>query len=192
MTSAEQPATSAAKTSPSSTPRSEGCSRSISIAFHSSRPSDAPPSSDPKQNSESTETPLRRQALFDLSRLLVGVHVQRQAFALGVTGQVLEPGTGTCPNGVGGDADPDAPLAQRLELTQVIGRVLLAEALDPAARVGREEQDKSDPGLIGSLGGRKSLLEPEVVELTDRRIAGAELLAIDVEVVLPDLSRCQA
>src|ERR671934_760768 len=59
-TSAEQPKTSAAKTSPSSTPRSEGWSSEISISPSPSSPSAAAPSSEPKQRSESTEITLRR------------------------------------------------------------------------------------------------------------------------------------
>src|SRR5205823_8742773 len=67
------------------------------------------------------------QAFLDLAGVLVCVDVQWQAFLLGVTGQVLEPGTGTCPNGVGGDAHPDPALAQRLELTQILRDALLTK-----------------------------------------------------------------
>src|SRR5439155_20528545 len=95
-------------------------------------------------------------------------------------------------DGVGGDPDADAPLAQRFELHQVLGDARLPEALDPAATISGVEQDKTDPGFLGGLEGRKALVEPQIVELADRRVAGAELLAIDVYVVLADLARCQS
>ena len=118
--------------------------------------------------------------------------VQRETLLLGVTGQVLEPGTGTCPDGVGGDADANTALAQGLELAQVFGHALLTESLDPTACISRVEQDKGNAGLLGGFSGGERLLEPQVVELADRRVAGAEELPIDVDVVLADLSGCQA
>ena len=57
------------------------------------------------------------------------MHVQRQALALGVTGQVLEPGTGTCPNGVGGEPDANAAFPQGLELPQVLSHAFLTESI---------------------------------------------------------------
>ena len=49
---------------------------------------------------------------------------------------------------------------------------LLAEAVDPSACVGDVEEYELDSRLRGRLGRRARLLEPEVVELPDRRIAG--------------------
>ena len=92
---------------------------------------------------------------------------------------------------MGGDADANSTVPQRLELKQVLGDALLTEPLDPAARISRIEQDEADPGLVGGLRGRERLLEAEVVELADGGVTGAELLAIDLDVVRTDLSRCQ-
>src|SRR5262249_14843419 len=50
-------------------------------------------------------------------------------------------------------------------------------------------QHELDARLDGSLGRRTSLLEPEVVELTDRRVAGGAQLAVDVHVLAPDALR---
>src|SRR5581483_11883285 len=61
-TSAEQPKTSAGRTSASATPASEGCARSTDTSGHDSIPSAAAPSSEPKQSSEPTEITLRRPA----------------------------------------------------------------------------------------------------------------------------------
>ena len=123
------------------------------------------------------------EALLDLSRLLVGVDVQRQLVLGGVASELLEPVTGTCADGVGGDADPDPAVPQLLELAEILGHRLLAEAVDPAARVGDVEEDELDSGLRGRLGRRARLLEPEVVELADRGVAGGAQLAVDVHVL---------
>ena len=124
--------------------------------------------------------------------MLVCVDVQWQAFLLGVTGQVLEPGTGTCPNGVGGDAHPDPALAQRLELTQILRDALLTKPVESAARIGCVEEDEGDPRFLGGFSRSHRLVEAEVVELADRGVAGGAQLLVDVDVVLSNLSRCQA
>src|SRR2546430_2181510 len=95
---------------------------------------------------------------------------------------------------VGADADPDPALAQLLHRREAVAKVglgRLPEALDPPAPVRGVEQDKPDAGFLGCLERSKALVEPEVVEFPDRRVAGAELLAIDVDVVLADLARGQ-
>jgi hypothetical protein len=48
------------------------------------------------------------EALLDLARLLVGVHVERQPFGCCVGSDLLEPFGRAGADGVGGDADPDA------------------------------------------------------------------------------------
>ena len=49
------------------------------------------------------------EALLDLSRLLVGVHVQWERLSLGIRADLLEPVGGTGPDGVGGDTDARSP-----------------------------------------------------------------------------------
>src|SRR5262249_16329841 len=111
------------------------------------------------------------EALLDLSRLLVGVDVQRQLVLGGIAPELLEPLAGTCTNGVGGDADANPDLLQPVELAQVCRHRLLSEAVDAAARVGHVEEYELDSRLRGSLGRRSPLLEPEVVELADGGVA---------------------
>ena len=55
------------------------------------------------------------EALLDLARLLVGVDVQRQLVLRRVAAELLEPVPRTGANGVGGNADADARVAQLLE-----------------------------------------------------------------------------
>ena len=92
---------------------------------------------------------------------------------------------------MGGDPDENAAFTQRFELTQVLGNAFLPKSCDPTAAVSRVEQDKSDPRLLGGVRGCERLLEPDVVELADGGIAGAELLPIDVDVVVTDVARCE-
>ena len=61
---------------------------------------------------------------------------------------------------MGGEADADAALAERLDLAQVVGGRGLAEAGEPAARVGGVEEDELDPGLSRGLGGGERLSKP--------------------------------
>jgi hypothetical protein len=118
------------------------------------------------------------------------VDVQRQLVRGGVAAELLEPVAWACTDGVGGDADPDPGGAQLLELAEILGHRLLAEAIDPPARVGDVEEDELDLGLRSRLRNRASVLEPEVVELGDRRVAGVPQLAVDVDVARSDVSRC--
>ena len=48
------------------------------------------------------------EALLDLARLLVGVHVQRQRLARRVGAELLQPVAGAGAHGVGGEADAHA------------------------------------------------------------------------------------
>ena len=116
-------------------------------------------------------TPCSAHALLDLARLLVGVHVQRQLVLGGVATELLERVGRARPDGVGGDPDADPVRAQLLELRQVLRHRGLAEARAAAAQVTRVEADECDPGLLGRVGRRSGLLEAEVVELADRRVA---------------------
>jgi hypothetical protein len=129
------------------------------------------------------------EALLDLARLLVGMDVQRQLVLGRIPTQLLEPVTRARADGVGGDADVDPAGPQLLELAEVRGHRLLAEALDAAARVGDVEEDELDSGFHGRLGRRASLLEPEVVELADRGVPGGAELAVEGGVLAPDALR---
>ena len=74
------------------------------------------------------------EALLDLARLLVGVHVQRRAARGRVGADLLEPVGRAGADGVGGDARRRTPaVAQRLDLAEELGGRLLPEAREPAA-----------------------------------------------------------
>ena len=129
------------------------------------------------------------EALLDLSRLLVGVDVQRQLVLVGVPSELLEPLAGTRTDRVGGDADANPVRPQLVELAQIRGHGLLPKTIDPAARVGDVEEDELDSRLGGRLRHRASLLEPEVVKLADGGVARSAQLAVDVDVLPPDTLR---
>ena len=83
------------------------------------------------------------EALLDLARLLVGVDVQRQPLGSARSGRsprASRPGRRARSGGRRRRAAP--ALAQRLDLAEVLGRRLLAEAREPAAPVRGEEQDE--------------------------------------------------
>ena len=84
------------------------------------------------------------EALLDLARLLVGVHVERQLVLVRVAAELFEPVARAGAHGVGGDADADACAAQLLELAEIGGDRLLPEAVDAAARVRDVEEDELD------------------------------------------------
>jgi CDP-diacylglycerol--glycerol-3-phosphate 3-phosphatidyltransferase len=133
--------------------------------------------------------PVLGLALLDLARLLVRMDVQRQLVLGGVGAELLEPVARTGADGVGGDADADSCSPQLLQLAKVGGDRFLAEARDPAARVGDVQEDELDSGLGGCLGSRASLLEPEVVELAHGRVADGEQLTVDAYVLPADTLR---
>ncbi len=56
------------------------------------------------------------EALLDLARLLVRVHVQDEVAPGGVTADLLEPLARTRAHGVGGEADPDPAARELLDL----------------------------------------------------------------------------
>ncbi len=128
-------------------------------------------------------------ALLDLTRLLVGVHVQRQAFSGCVAAELLEPVARARAHGVGGDADARAGRAQLLDSAQILRDRVLAEAIEPAARVRDVEQHELDAGLGARLDRRVRLREPEIVELADRRVTGVAHLRVDPRVLRSDVSR---
>ena len=120
------------------------------------------------------------EALLDLARLLVGVHVQRQPLRRGVAAELLEPVARARAHGVGGDADARAARPQRLELAEVVGDGLLPEAVDAAAPVGDVEEDELDARVGGGLDRGVRLREAEVVELADGGVARVAHLAVDL------------
>ena len=129
------------------------------------------------------------EALVDLARLLVGVDVERQRLAVGVASQLLQPVARAGAHGVGGDADRDPSAAKRFELTEVGGDGRLSHALEPTARVRREEAHERDPGLLGRLGRGEGRLGAEVVELADRGVARGAHLAVGAGVELAHRGR---
>ena len=100
-----------------------------------------------------------REALLDLARLLVGVDVERQPLARRVAADLLEPVARAGAHGVGGDADGDPGVAERLDLVEVGGDGRLAHPVEAAALVGDVEQHDRDPGVGGGLGGGERLGE---------------------------------
>ena len=86
--------------------------------------------------------------------------------------------------------EPPNQRTQLLELAEILGHRLLAEAVDPAARVRDVEQDELDSRLRRRLGRCPRRLQPEVVELSDRGVAGRPQLAVDLDVARSDVSRC--
>ena len=123
------------------------------------------------------------EAFLDLARLLVGVDVQREAFALRRSGPISSSQSARAgADGVGGKADGSPAPAQLLHLAEVLGGARLPEALEPAAGVRDVEQRDRDPGLAGGLDCRVRLVQPEVVELADGRVAGGAHLAVGLGV----------
>ena len=74
---------------------------------------------------------------------------------------------------------------------EVVRHRLLPEALDAAAEVAGVEEDERDAGLGSRLGRGTRLLEPEVVELADRREAVRAELPVDLDVLAADLLDAQ-
>src|SRR4051794_39209774 len=81
-------------------------------------------------------------------------------------------------HGVGGEADGDAASPKLPDLWEIPADGRRGEALDPAARVGREQDDDRDPGRGGRVEGGERLVEAEVVELADGGVPAGEQLAI--------------
>ena len=114
------------------------------------------------------------EALLDLARLLVGVDVERQALALRVarrSPRASRRGQARTEWGATPTREPARRAA--LDLREVAATESCAEAGEPAAAVSGVEEHELDPGLRGGLGGCERLVEAEVVELADGRVAGA-------------------
>ena len=69
------------------------------------------------------------EALFDLTRLFAGVHVQDELLLLGVTCDRLKPVRRAGADGVGGNAHRQATRAQVVHLTEVLLDRGLAETI---------------------------------------------------------------
>ena len=122
------------------------------------------------------------EALFDLPRLFVGVHVERQRVLRRVAAELAQRLGRAGPDGVGGDPDADARVAQRLQLTQIRRHRLLPETRDAASQVARVEADEGDPRFAGCFCRRLGLLVAEIVELADRRVAVLAKLPVDLAI----------
>ena len=134
-------------------------------------------------------------ALLDLARLFVRVHVQRQCMLGRVGPELAQRLRGTGAHGVGGDADCDPIAAQRFELTEILGHGALPEALHTAAQIARVEADERNAGFGRGCSRCACLVEPEIVELADRGVAVRSQLAIDLDVLGANLvhgqGRCE-
>ena len=126
------------------------------------------------------------EALLDLARLFVRVHVQRQALGGCVAADLLEPVLGTCAHGVGSDSDGNPATAQVLDLIQVLRNGLLSEPRQAAASICGEHDDDADARLFGSVDCGKRFVETEVVELADRGVARGTQLTVDLRVFSAD------
>ena len=126
------------------------------------------------------------EALLDLARLLVGVDVEGQGVLSGIAADLLEPFGGARAHGVGGEPDAMPRVAEAIDLLEIFIDGVLAEALDPAARVGGMEEHEGDSCCLGSLRGRECLVETEVMELAYRGVAGGPHLAVDLLVLAAD------
>src|SRR3954468_12596436 len=123
--------------------------------------------------------PVLLDAFLDFARLLVRVDVKRELVVLCVAADLFEPARWAGTHGVGGEADLNPALAQVLDLVQILGRRGLPEAGEAASGIGDVEEDERDARGFGGLGRSESLFEAEIVELTDRGVAGSAHLAID-------------
>src|SRR4029079_649682 len=85
-----------------------------------------------------------------------------------------------------GQADLDTAAAQILDLVQILVRRGLAETVEPASAIRDVKEDEGDARGIGRFRRAERLLEPEVVELADRGVAGGEHLAVDLLVAGAD------
>jgi len=117
-------------------------------------------------------------ALLDLARLLVRVDVEDETAPFRIPADGLEPAAGTGADGVGGEADRDAALAEPLDLAEVVGRRRLAEAVEPTAPVRGVEEHERDPRCLRRLGRGHGLVEAEVMELADGGPAHVEHLPV--------------
>jgi hypothetical protein len=106
------------------------------------------------------------------------MHVEDEALALRIPPDLLEPVARAGADGVRRDPDAGARGAQLLHLVEICGGRRLAEALEPAPRVGGEEEDELDAGRRGRLDGRLRLVQTDVVELADGGVARRKHLAV--------------
>jgi len=128
------------------------------------------------------------QALVDLARLLVGVHMERQIVLARIGADLLEPIGWTGTNRVGGDADARAT-SQLLDLREVFLHGALTEAGETAAPVGGEKQHDLNPRFLGRVDRGEGFVETEVVELAHSRVPGPAKLAIDLDVLAANAVR---
>ena len=118
------------------------------------------------------------EALLDLARLLAGVDMQDEPLGGCVAAELDEPVARARADGVGGEPDGDTAPAEPLDLLEIRRDRRLSHALEPATRIGDVEAHERDPGAVCCLRGGIRRLEPEVVELADRREAGGSHLAV--------------
>src|SRR4029079_12699444 len=92
--------------------------------------------------------------------------------------ELLQPLVGACPDGVGGDRDGDPAFPEAFELREVRRDRLLPHARQTSPAVRGVDADERDSRLLGGIGGGERGVETEVVELSDRRVAGRPELPV--------------
>ena len=121
------------------------------------------------------------EALLDLARLLVGVDVQRQALARRRSGRSPRASRAGRRARSGGRRRRASPRrAQRLDAARGTRRPTPAGSGRARRARRRREEHELDARLRGGLDGGERLVEAEVVELADGRVAGGEHLAVDL------------
>ena len=130
------------------------------------------------------------QALLDLARLLVGVHVERERLGGGVAPDLLEPVGGAGANGVRSDSDAESRGPQGFDLGHVRRDRLLTKAGEPASRIGHVQEHELDARCRGGLRRSERFGDAEVVELSDGRVPGRAHLAVCLLVGAPDECGC--
>jgi CDP-diacylglycerol--glycerol-3-phosphate 3-phosphatidyltransferase len=131
------------------------------------------------------------EALLDLTRLLVGMHVKNELLAFRVAADLFEPFGRAGTNGMGRNSHGRVARAERIDLLQIRGDGLLAKAVEPAAGVRAEEEHEVDPRFPRGLQGGLCFHEPDVMKLTDRRVPRPPHLPIRQGVVLSNHVRGQ-
>ena len=129
------------------------------------------------------------QALLDLARLLIRVHVERQPLGDSRSGRSPRASLRDTHARSGGRRRRDSAAAQILDLAQVLRDRLLPKTRQASAPICGEQQDDPDPRLLGSFRCGDRFVEPEVVELTDCRVARGTQLAVHLDVLSPDKLR---
>ena len=133
--------------------------------------------------------PVLREAFLDLTRLLVGMHVEDELLALRRLADGLEPVDRAGAHRVRRETDARPGVAKLRDPFEVLHDGALPEARDTASAVGDDEQHELDPGRLRGLDRGGRLRPPDVVKLADGRIPRRAHLAVRALVRRSDLRR---